>query len=142
MIGKSNWFTVRKYGGWGMFPKTWQGYVYCLVLGIMILIPFSIDAFSKQTQIVASFMIWIIFLIDLVDIMLKSKLDEREISHENKAEKNASWTMEIFLIASFVYIMYKYSYTRILNLEAIVIILGSLLLGLIAKVVTHYRIEK
>jgi len=26
MIGNPEWFQRRKYGGWGIFPKTWQGW--------------------------------------------------------------------------------------------------------------------
>ena len=47
MIGKKEWFTSRRYTGFGLRPKTWQGWVYILVvLAVIIFI---------QTQ---NFWIW------------------------------------------------------------------------------------
>ena len=42
MIGKSEWFNLRKYGGWGINPKTWQGYIYALLITIIIASPHMI----------------------------------------------------------------------------------------------------
>ncbi len=28
MIGKKEWFTTKRYFGWGLRPVTWQGWVY------------------------------------------------------------------------------------------------------------------
>jgi hypothetical protein len=36
MIGKKEWFTTRRYTGWGLRPKTWQGWLYVLVAVIVI----------------------------------------------------------------------------------------------------------
>jgi len=36
MIGKKEWFTTRRYTGWGLRPKTWQGWLYVLVAIIVI----------------------------------------------------------------------------------------------------------
>lgn len=28
MFAKTEWFQKRKYGGWGLTPRTWQGWAY------------------------------------------------------------------------------------------------------------------
>ena len=37
MIGKPDWFTTRKYTGIGIRPKTWQGWVYILIILAIVL---------------------------------------------------------------------------------------------------------
>ena len=40
MIGKPSWFQRRKYGGWGLFPRVWQGWAYLVVaVGLFLLAP-------------------------------------------------------------------------------------------------------
>ena len=35
MIAQASWFERRKYGGWGVTPKAWQGRVYlAITLGL------------------------------------------------------------------------------------------------------------
>lgn len=37
MIAQKEWFGRRKYTGWGVTPKTWQGWVYIAVaVGLLI----------------------------------------------------------------------------------------------------------
>lgn len=38
MIARADWFRRRKYGGWGVSPRTWQGWAYI----VAILLPFII----------------------------------------------------------------------------------------------------
>ncbi len=37
MIGKPGWFTTKRYTGWGIRPKTWQGWVYILVAMVVFI---------------------------------------------------------------------------------------------------------
>ncbi len=37
MIGRPDWFAKKKYTGWGIRPKTWQGWVYILVAILVII---------------------------------------------------------------------------------------------------------
>ncbi len=37
MIGKKEWFTTRRYYGWGLRPITWQGWVYIFVILAVVL---------------------------------------------------------------------------------------------------------
>lgn len=42
MIGKPQWFKYRTFG-WGVAPKTWQGYVYVMlaaaIFGMIAVLP-------------------------------------------------------------------------------------------------------
>jgi uncharacterized membrane protein len=99
MIGKSKWFSPRKYTGWGLTPVTWQGWLYivCFVAPIAILSSVSIDQNIKNTFT----SIWIgIFLLDILHIMTQMKKDEREYLHEAIADRNALWFMIFVLLIS------------------------------------------
>lgn len=102
MIGKPEWFARRKYGGWGLMPKTWQGWLYSLILvaitmGI-IYIPFN-DIKVKIGVIV----MWAIILIaEIGSIMVKIK-DEREKIHEAIAERNALWAVILVIVVGVAY---------------------------------------
>ncbi|MBU4370071.1 hypothetical protein KKG58_04955 [Patescibacteria group bacterium] len=73
MIGKKEWFKLRKYTGFGLSPKTWQGWVYVIViiLGIVFI----------QTQIYWSslirrflFFVWIgLIVLDSIHIWVLLK---------------------------------------------------------------------
>lgn len=42
MIGKKEWFRKKTFG-WGLTPKTWQGWVYVAVLLVLIYLTFGIN---------------------------------------------------------------------------------------------------
>ncbi|MCL5970015.1 MAG: hypothetical protein M1450_00735 [Patescibacteria group bacterium] len=92
MIGKAKWFVRRKYTGWGVTPKTWQGVLYIVVIaGVMGLIQ-SLPV-AEAIKLVLSG-IWILLvLVDIVKIMASLKLDEREKKIEAISERNAAWAM-------------------------------------------------
>ena len=94
MIGKSKWFSPRKYTGWGFSPNCWQGWLYIA----LAIIPFI---FIKNQIFIYS---WGgLLLLDFVDILIHIKRDERDIIHEAISERNALWTMIfILIIGSFV----------------------------------------
>jgi hypothetical protein len=91
MIAKSEWFVRRKYGGWGLFPKTWQGVLYSLVIVAisMGLIYLPVE-FALKIAIIA---VWaVLLLIDMGGAMINIK-DEREKIHEAIAERNVLWAV-------------------------------------------------
>lgn len=65
MIANPKWFSIRKFGGWGIVPSTWQGWLY---IAIMFL-PF---VFLKPNSNL--FFTWLIFiLVDIGDVMRRRK---------------------------------------------------------------------
>jgi len=91
VIAKSGWFVRRKYLGWGLMPKTWQGWLYALmivvVFGIVINLPIDMNY-----KIIIYVLLGIFLFIDLGNAMINIK-DEREKIHEAIAERNALWAM-------------------------------------------------
>lgn len=103
MLGKAEWFGRRKYSGWGLTPKTWQGWVYIVVvIGPLVLINSMVNL-SQEVRFGAT-IAWIAFIVlDGIDMMMHLKKDERETMHEAKAERNAAWFMVVILAIGLVY---------------------------------------
>ena len=78
MIGKPEWFQRRKYSGWGIVPKTWQGYVYIAVMIIPLIFFHALPYWSATTKTIVTIILAVIFGIDVIDIMIRMKRDERE----------------------------------------------------------------
>lgn len=97
MIAKSSWFSPRKYGGWGLTPNCWQGYTY---IGVQVALLVFIGNLKLPGYWTTGLMLvfGIIFSIDLIDIMLHLKKDERDVLHEALAERNAMWVMILVLV--------------------------------------------
>lgn len=140
MIGKAEWFQRRKYGGWGLHPKTWQGWVYIAIFALPLIAFHSIPIWSDKTRVVVTITWLAIILIDTADIMLHIKKDEREKRHEAIAERNAA-----YVLVGAVTLTILYDLIRGALQEEIVInpILAAGLIGaVIAKAITNYRLEK
>lgn len=140
IIAKPEWFTRRKYGGWGLGIKTWQGAVYIAAMFIALLVLLQIAGESTQTKLVVTG-IWMAFLlIDIFDAMWKLKKDERERMHEAIAERNAAWGMMIVLsLGVFIEIMYNVMNNRVYVNPFVV---GALAVGVIIKSVTNFKLER
>lgn len=103
MIGKAKWFNRRKYTGWGLMPKTWQGVLYVIV--IVVVIGFIQSLHFDETLKLILTSIWAVLVVaDVLKIMASMKLDEREQKVEAIAERNASWTMVASLALSVLYV--------------------------------------
>ena len=78
MIGKSEWFERRKYGGWGITPKTWQGYVY--IIGFVVSLSFfmALPIWDLKTRYIILGVWLLVFFADVIDIMRNMKKDERK----------------------------------------------------------------
>lgn len=139
MIAKADWFNRRKYTGWGLSPKTWQGWVYILgFVGVVAGIEnMPIEAMWKVR---ITLLLVVCLLVDVFMAMAKVKLDEREQVVEALAERNASWTMvstiAVTLIGSILLgqnVVNEY-FTFILALP--------LITGVVAKGLTHYLLNR
>ena len=102
MIGNPKWFSIRKYGGWGLTPNCLQGWLYILVV-IMPLVVLQITAMPEPIKAGITIAWTLIIFADIVDIMVRMKKDEREIIHEAIAERNAMWFMVTALAVGIVY---------------------------------------
>ncbi|MFO8015496.1 MAG: hypothetical protein R6U32_00165 [Candidatus Woesearchaeota archaeon] len=103
MIGKPEWFKRRKYGGWGISPRTWQGWAYIAAVILPFVIFHALPFWETQTRIIIT-ALWVAFLmVDVNHIMLALKRDEREYRIEAIAERNAGWFMVLVLVAGILY---------------------------------------
>lgn len=91
MIGKPEWFKYRIFG-WGIAPKTWQGWTYIGVWMLIIIIATITTAQSSIYGWVIGILLSIL-IIDTLHIMTKlSKVsDERENYHQLIIERNCSF---------------------------------------------------
>lgn len=100
MIGRPEWFGQRRYGGWGIVPKTWQGWIYIVVIVLPIIAVTKLTGDRNLQNNLSA--IWMgCVLLDVIDIMVRIKRDERERQHEALAERNAAWAM-VFLLGGAV----------------------------------------
>ncbi|KYC53126.1 MAG: hypothetical protein AMQ22_00433 [Candidatus Methanofastidiosum methylothiophilum] len=140
IIAKPEWFTRRKYGGWGLGIKTWQGAVYMAAMFIALIVLLQLAGDSVETKLLVTG-VWMVFLlIDVFDVMWKLKKDERERMHEAIAERNAAWGMMVVItLGIFIEIMYN-----VMNNSFYVnpFLVGALAVGVIIKSVSNYKLER
>jgi hypothetical protein len=103
MIAQTSWFNRRKYTGWGLSPKTWQGFLY---VGIIMVVAILIQSLPLGDSLkMGMTMVWVALIsIDVLQVMASIKLDEREQKIEAIAERNASWTMVTALVMVLLYV--------------------------------------
>lgn len=103
MLGKPAWFRRRKYGGWGVFPSTWQGWIYVAIALLPLFVIQQLTFWPSATRLAIS-LAWLgLVLVDVFDIMARLPRDERERLHEAVAERNALWAVVIILVAGYLY---------------------------------------
>lgn len=140
MIGKPEWFARRKYTGWGITPKTWQGWLYIA----LIILPFAIFQalpFWNITTRIAVTAVWVLFLvIDVVDIMLRMKKDEREKIHEAIAERNALWVIMLILVIGLVYELITSSLNGKISFDPLIAV--ALAGAVIAKAISNFYLDR
>lgn len=140
MLGKSDWFQKRKYGGWGITPQTWQGWVYILTF-IAILLIFHLIPFWNDFQRLIFTGIWLLILsVDVIQIMIHLKKDELEKIQEAVAERNASWTMAFILTIGILYQLISSGLQEKIELDPFLAL--ALAGGLIAKSLSYWKLEK
>jgi hypothetical protein len=140
MFGKPEWFTRRKYTGWGLTPKTWQGWAYILVFAApLILIPEA--TFLPGDMKVAAMLAWaLIGCLDILDIMAKLKKDEREVQIEAIAERNSAWAMVAAIVIGIGYQVSSSIASKTMAVDPF--LLAVLMAGLFAKAATNWYLEQ
>jgi hypothetical protein len=140
MFAKSSWFQKRKYGGWGLTPKTWQGWVYIFVF-IVALLVFQAMPFWNDATRTAFTVVWAIVLGgDALRIMVTLQRDEMEKMHEAIAERNASWAMVAVLTIGILYEIISSGLRDEFYLNPFLAI--ALIAGLAAKGLSYFFLEK
>ncbi len=140
IIARPEWFNRRKYGGWGVGIKSWQGAVYIICIFFALVLIQVLPFWNTTERLILTFG-WLIFLLlDLVDVMWKIKKDERERIHEAIAERNAAWGMMLVLVIGVVVEVLYYGLQQRLYVDPFLI--GALIVGVIIKSFTNYWLEK
>lgn len=107
MIGQPEWFKYRTFG-WGLSPKTWQGWVY---LGVFALLLGFVTAVTFNSAI----KLWVyaillgVLMLDVIHIMTKMDkvMDERENYHQLIIERNCSFAAIVALSGVAIYQAYQ-----------------------------------
>lgn len=139
MFGRPEWFGRRKYGGWGLSPKTWQGWAYILVMALPV---YAFQALGLNGEgLFALTLAWIaIFILDIIDIMAKLKKDEREKQIESLAERNSAWAMVAVITAG---IGYQVSQSIVNNAYSVdMFLFAALIAGALVKGATNAYLER
>lgn len=140
MIAKASWFGRRKYGGWGVSPKSWQGWVY---VGLMIL-PFMVfqtmPYWDMQTRMYVT-VGWVVFLmLDLIPVMVTLKKDEREYKNEAVSERNAAWFMVMVLVVGILYELISSALLQELRINLFLAI--ALFGGALVKTISNIYLDR
>ncbi|MBU0757792.1 MAG: hypothetical protein KKF44_07000 [Nanoarchaeota archaeon] len=141
MIGNPKWFTRRKYGGWGLRPKTWQGWVYLIIMLGPFIIFQSLPFWDEELRTYVTIG-WLAFmLLDVMHIMVLLKRDEREFKIEAVSERNAAWTMMLILVAGIMFQTIKSGMNKDLsNIDWFLV--AALFGGMIAKTISNVILDK
>ena len=98
MIGKPEWFTYRIFG-WGVRPRTWQGWVYLATVGAFM----GLIKFLPITNTIRMWCFGILVGLVVLDVILiMTQLDkvhdEREKLQQMIIERNCSFAAVVALI--------------------------------------------
>jgi TctA family transporter len=140
MIGKAEWFERRKYGGWGMHPKTWQGWAYIGAFMIALLAFHLAWSWDDLTRAAVTIMWAAVLGIDTLHMMAAMKSDEREKKIEALSERNAAWAMIAILTAGILTQLLYYGLQERLYVDPFLV--GALAAGVIAKSMSNYMYER
>lgn len=141
MFGKPEWFSRRKYLGWGIMPKTWQGWLYLAI----ILLPFFLIQYLPQLDQSGRNILligWSVLMIfDFIDIMARMRTDERERIHEAIAERNALWAILVVLVIGTAYQIAQNLATNGKPYPDPVVLI-AIFVGLFAKAITNLYLDR
>lgn len=140
MLGKSKWFKRRKYGGWGITPQTWQGWVYIIIIIVPFAIFQSLPYWSNEIRMYVTGG-WILFLLlDVTHIMFTLDKDEREEKIESMSERNAAWFMVLILLIGTLYRIIKSGLVE--KVEVDWFVLTALFGGALVKTLSNIYYER
>lgn len=140
MIAKASWFKRRKYGGWGVSPKTWQGWVYIAVMIIPFMIFQALPYWGTQTRLYVTIG-WVVFLmLDIIPTMVTVRRDEREYKNEAVAERNAAWFMVMVLVIGLLYEIISSALRQ--DLQVNWFLVAALFGGALIKTISNIYLDK
>lgn len=140
MIAKPEWFKPRKYSGWGVTPRSWQGWAYTLAILVPLVIFLAIPDLDSQIRTTGT-VLWMAFVVlDLLPVMIMAKKDEREFKNEAIAERNASWFMVMVLVMGILYELLISGLSHELSINWFMVL--ALFGGAIVKGISNYRMDK
>jgi len=140
MIGKPEWFKIRRFGGWGITPDSWQGWVYLAFIIFPFVIFQALPYWSEEVRRMIT-TVWMVFLlVDVTDIMVRLGKDEREKIEEAIAERNAAWTMVVVLVSFLLYRMLSAAVKNQVDIDWTAA--TALGVGAIVKTLTHFKFTK
>jgi len=140
MIGKPQWFKYRIFG-WGIAPKTWQGWVYVAVAAVVIASSLSMTMTTALHPWIFGIVLGVLIL-DVMHIMtqLPKVTDERENYHQLIIERNCSFAAIIALVGVMLWQTYQNKGTLLASSNmaipfdtSILIVLGAMLFTKIAS---------
>lgn len=140
MIAKASWFNRRKYGGWGVSPNCWQGWVYTALMIIFFVVFQALPYWSVQTRLYVTIG-WVIFLmLDILPVMVTLRRDEMEHKIEAVSERNAAWFMVIVLVIGILYDIINSALSKSFDINWFMAV--ALFGGAIVKTVSNIYLEK
>ncbi len=140
MIGRAEWFSRRKYGGWGLSVKTWQGWLYVIAVGGISFALLNVPFISESVRMPLTYGWLAIACLDILHIMATLKKDEMEVRIEALAERNASWAMIGALVIG---VAYQTAQTAVSGNQQIdMFLIATLVAGVVAKAITNLWLER
>jgi len=140
MFGKPAWFQRRKYTGWGIAPKTWQGWVYVIVAVLPLVIFQSLPYWSVEVRYWVTIGWVALLVLDVFHIMTHLDRDEREYKIEAISERNSAWTMILIIGIGVAYQAFKSASVQGMEVDSFLI--AALIGGVIAKAVSNLYYSK
>jgi hypothetical protein len=140
MFAKKEWFQRRKYGGWGITPKTKEAWLYLLFMIVPFIVFHFLPFWTDQVRIYVTVIWLLILLIDIIPIMMTVKKDELEFKIEALSERNAAWFMSMVLAFGLLYeaIIHALKGEIYFNIVIVVALFG----GALVKSISNYILEK
>lgn len=139
MIAKQEWFERRKYTGWGLTPKTWQGWLYISVF-VIIIIALQALPVGSLAKMYATGAIVLLLMLDITHVMFTLKLDERDYKIEAISERNAAWAMVLVIGCGILYRALQAAASGNANIDPILFIV--LAAGVSAKALSNIILER
>ena len=140
MLGRPEWFKRRKYSGWGVTPKTWQGWLYTAAILIPFLIFQSLPQWSNEVRTYVT-LGWVAFLIlDIGHIMITLNKDERDNKIEALSERNAAWVMVLIIAVGILYQAISSGLKNDFRVDLFLV--AALFGGMIAKSLSNIIIQR
>lgn len=140
MLAKAQWFQKRKYTGWGINPRTWQGWVYiACFISLMVFIQ-SVPFLGVLLKNIFSIVLIAFFLVDTLKVMASLDKDELEEKNEAMAERNAAWAMVIILTIGILYQAIPRGAENINGVDPFLI--ATLIVGFAVKATSYLIFEK